>query len=43
MSSAQDKDLLEQAERYFKETQNQWDVLTQQEELRQIDRNWLMV
>ena len=34
---------LDQAERYFKESQNQWDVLTQQEELRQIDRNGLMV
>ena len=34
---------LDQAERHFKETQNQWDVLTQQEELRQIDRNGLMV
>ena len=34
---------LDQAERYFKESQNQWNVLTQQEELRQIDRNGLII
>ena len=34
---------LDQAERHFKEIQSQWDELTQQEELRQMDRNGLMI
>ena len=34
---------LDQAERHFKEIQSQWDELTQQEELRQLDRNGLMI
>ena len=34
---------LDQAERYFKEIHSQWDELTQQEELRKMDRNGLTI